>query len=249
MRNSPEWKMGDDAQRAYAKVAAADGWMVVPMYAAEGNVRETQAPMLLSGDARDPMAVSPDLLLMRSTRPSEWNDVKAKKVPTWRRAYPGPRWEHGCDRAVLEEYKRVQDETGVQFKIIVRELHSPIDGHRESPLTGPPCWLSITLGLAFAIGDIRDDWPGGRSQPTRRGRRGMGGILWARTAMTQIQGDGSPVIVYTRHDLSEFACRRCGLSEWYECSNDGTWMQACQTCNPAGRRLILEYEQNASARA
>lgn len=187
MKDSREWAIGDTAQREYAELCAGIGWTVAPMYAFEEVVAETKAPvMLVPGGRRAGLIVAPDLLLMRSDKSPTWVDVKAKSVPTWRRCHPGPRWEHGCDLDIAEEYRAVQDRTGIECYIVVHEVTSPVSDSSQSALVESGIWLSIAIDSAFDVGQVRADWPGGSLAPARRGRRGRGGLLWARSAMRRV---------------------------------------------------------------
>ena len=178
-----EWKIGDNAQRRWAYFVSSQGGIAVPIYGFEGNTSDTKAPMLIS---RNTLLVAPDLLVLRGDV-RKWNEVKAKASPTWRYAPPGPRWEHGFDWALLEEYRAVSRESGCPVFIVVHELRSPLDASRGSPLSGAERFLAIDLEHAARIGQHRPDWPGGTKLPHERGRNGQGGLLWPRSAMTEIQ--------------------------------------------------------------
>lgn len=188
MKRTKEWAIGDTAQRKYAELCAGMGWTVAPMYAFEECVTETKAPvMLVPGVANQAgLIVAPDLLLMRADKSPAWVDVKAKSVPSWRRVSPGPRWEHGCDLSIAEEYRAVQDRTGIECHIVVHEIRSPISDTSDSALVESGVWLAIGIADAFNVGQVRSDWPGGALHPQRRGRRGRGGLLWARSDMRRV---------------------------------------------------------------
>jgi hypothetical protein len=178
-----EWKMGDGAQKRWAEAQARRGRIVLPVYGFEDNVPETKAPMLIANDG---LLVAPDLLLMGGSKGVQWNEVKAKAAPTWRRLAPGPRWEHGCDYSLLIGYEEVQERSAAQVFIVLNETMTPMDLQRESQLVTADIWLYIPLDDAKDFGQHRPDWPGGKQQPKRRGRRGMGGWLWPRDAMKLI---------------------------------------------------------------
>jgi len=178
-RTTPEWILGDASQRSYAKTLADAGRIVLPVYDFENNTPESKAPLLL---IKGGILVVPDLLVM-GAKPTCWNEVKAKSVPTWRRCPPGPRWEHGIDFALSTEYAKVEEASGYVVFIVIHELTSPLSANQEGPLSGPPCLLYIALQTAIEMGDRRKDWPGGAAQPNRRGRNREGGLLWDRSAM------------------------------------------------------------------
>jgi hypothetical protein len=180
----PEWIMGDTAQKRWAQIVARSGKVVLPTYGMKDVAASSKAPLLFT---RNGLRVAPDMLLMQvvdGKSISRWHEVKAKGKPTWRRCHPGPRWEHGIDFALLKEYLQVQLETGAGVWLVVFEENSPRDAAIESPLDGPAQWLAITLNDAHRVGDLRIDWPGGKFNPRRRGKRGEGGWLWDRADMT-----------------------------------------------------------------
>jgi hypothetical protein len=183
MLNTPEWAMGDASQKQWALRMAKRGYCVLPVYDLEDQDHSTKAPMLFDIHG---VLVSPDVLLLKLDK-KWWHDVKAKSVPTWRRIPPGPRWEHGCDMANAEQYLKVQDATGIPMYIIVHEQRSPKDETQDSALIPKEQWLAIHITRAFAVGDLRSDWPGGKRQPNRRGRCGKGGLLWARSEMAKVR--------------------------------------------------------------
>ncbi len=179
--DSAEWKMGDSSQKDYAMLIAKRGFVVMPVYDMNDAIQATKAPVLFSDTG---LLVAPDVLLM-SAKSQVWQDVKAKSKPTWRRIEA--RWEHGCDYALAVEYQKVQKMTGIPAGIVVHESKSPLDETMESYICGPPAWLYITINDAFKLGTHRTDWPGGKDDPSRRGKKGMGGLLWARSEMKTIK--------------------------------------------------------------
>lgn len=178
---SREWIMGDSAQKQWARRVASTGKVVLPTYGMDDVDSSTKAPVLFCDEG---LIVAPDMLVMSRNGDSRWHEVKAKAVPTWRRFRPGPRWEHGIDFSLLGEYQDVERQTGSAVWFVVREESSPGDPARESKLDGPPLWLAITLQDAVRHGERRPEWPGGKSNPSRRGRHGEGGWLWPRAAMS-----------------------------------------------------------------
>lgn len=106
-----------------------------------------------------------------------------KSMPIWRRFTPGPRWEHGCDWATVQEYRDVQERLGFPVVIVVYERQTPEDATADSPLVPSDYRLTIPLDHAIEVGDHRLDWPGGKFHPERRGRDDLGGLLWARSDM------------------------------------------------------------------
>jgi len=179
---SREYKFGDCAQRDWAQELARRGRLVLPVYGLDGNSPATKAPVILRRGGG--WLVAPDLLVMGNNgKPAVWNEVKAKGIPTWRIYPPGPRWEHGFDFSLVSEYGVIEADSGMEVWIVVFEQASPLDANVRSPLEGPPVWLMIPLRRAIACGDRRSDWPGGKKSPRDRGRRGKGGLLWARTEM------------------------------------------------------------------
>ena len=178
-----EWKIGDSAQQRWARIVANGGSVVLPTYGMDEVDAATKAPVLFTCDG---LLVAPDLLVM-SHGQSKWNEVKAKSQPTWRRFSPGPRWEHGCDYSLRLEYERVRDKSGSEVFIVVNEIVSPVDPNADSELMQSDEWLVISLSKAIETGDRRSDWPGGKKNPQRRGRKGMGGWFWARSAMDRVE--------------------------------------------------------------
>lgn len=177
-RSRPEWLIGDSVQKAWARKTAKDGNCVLPAYALEDSDASTKAPVLFTGNG---LLVSPDMLVLGFY--NRWHEVKAKAVPSYFRKLQ--RWEHGCDYALFLEYEKVAKETGLPVCIIVFEMKSPSDPSKESKLikNATGSWLAIRLTEAREFGERRSDWPGGRVDPDRRGKRGMGGWLWPRDKM------------------------------------------------------------------
>ena len=179
--DSREWLMGDAVQKQWARTVAESGAVVLPIYGMDDVDSRTKAPVLFLGTE---LLVAPDLLVMKPGL-TRWHEVKAKSIPTWRRFRPGPRWEHGIDYSLLEEYKQVQSRSGAAVWIVVHEELSPLDADTESQLAPSPEWLVIKLDTAVRVGDRRPDWPGGKKS-SNHGRRGQGGWLWARSEMTKV---------------------------------------------------------------
>jgi hypothetical protein len=179
---SREWKLGDSAQKRWAE-SLARGCVVVPAYALNPIDTRTKAPMLFRGEGE--LLVAPDLLVLSRTE-CAWHEVKAKAIPTWRRNHRnGPRWEHGLDFWDFDQYRRVEEESGIAVHIVLFEERSPIDPRAEQrELTGPPMWLSALLQDLESWGEHRPDWPGGANNPANRGRFDQGGWLWPRNRMT-----------------------------------------------------------------
>lgn len=182
MKDSREWLQGNSAQQAWADVLRHRGNAVVPTYAFEDVAPETKAPVMLVPNG---VRVLPDLLNFRYQDRATWHEVKSKSVPTWYRIHA--RWEHGCDYSLSQEYSMVQDETGLDVWIVVFETASPLDDEHDSLLELSGRWFGIALNKALAYGEHRVDWPGGKSQPFRRGRKGMGGLLWPRRRMLEME--------------------------------------------------------------
>jgi len=176
--DSREWKIGDSAQKLWARIVAGKGAVVLPTYDMVETDTASKAPMLFTNDG---LLVAPDLLVMSRGKPPKWNEVKAKAKPGWYRIKH--RWEHGFDYSLVREYQQVQNLSGAPVYIVVNELASPLDNNNESPLTGPEMWFAISLSNAMTKGERRPTWPGGRRRPNDRGRRGEGGWLWARNDM------------------------------------------------------------------
>ena len=181
--STAEWIKGDGAQREWATYVANQGLVVLPTYNMGDDLAENKAPVLLTADG---VLTAPDLLVTGAQASTRWHEVKAKSRPSWRRFHPGPRWEHGCDWCLAMEYKEVQTKTGFSVFIVVHEDRSPQDTGTESPLSGPESWLTIPLSKALDVGEHRKDWPGGKANPNRRGKRQMGGLLWDRSQMLHI---------------------------------------------------------------
>lgn len=181
IEGTPEFEMGQESEALFASLMAERGFIVVPAYSI-GERTAGGAPCLMTGGGR---FAAPDVLML-SGKSHRWVDVKAKSVPTWRRCHPGPRWEHGIDKSIADEYRMVQERSGITMSLIVHERASPLDPDSHSPIAGRALWLAIRLDDAFVIGDHRPDWPGGSSAERRRGRRGAGGLLWARNMMADV---------------------------------------------------------------
>lgn len=178
MKHTDEWSRGDTAQRRWADLMVQRGHAVLPVHAFDDVVPDTKAPVMLVPEG---IRVTPDVLLLRARHGALWHEVKSKSVPTWYRIYE--QWEHGCDYALALEYQAVQIETGTTVQIIVHETRTPIDPYDDAGLMDSETWLFIPLKKVFRVGEHRPDWPGGRNQPHRRGRSGMGGLLWPRHEM------------------------------------------------------------------
>lgn len=167
-RDTDAYRRGDTAQREWAAFCLTHGGgVVIPLYDSTEITPEDKAPMvmMLGEDV-----IAPDCLYINSqTGKLCWHEVKAKTAPTFRINPPGPRWEHGIDLDAALQYQLLERESKISVLIIVQD---------------PVGWLSITLENVFRTGDERKDWPGGSSEPLRRGRRGKGGLLWPRSAMS-----------------------------------------------------------------
>lgn len=181
LRDTAEFAFGDRTQRAWADELARAGRSVLPTHAFDEVVPETRAPMMVSPRG---LLVTPDVLTFNPKGQIAWHEVKGKTEPTWRKFRPGPRWEHGFDYSLLAEYRDVQSTTGTRVFIVVGESRSPIS--EDSDELGPPGpWLYVSLNDVQEHGEYRETWPGGASEPWRRGRDGKGGLLWARRIMRE----------------------------------------------------------------
>lgn len=180
--DSPNTRLGMEAETIAAKIMQSRGSAVLPACSIIGNTEATKAPMFLPPDGG--IIVCPDLLTFRDGKHT-WIDVKGKSVPSWRRNSPGPRWEHGIDYSHMLEYKRCGEITGGAVWILLKESKRPSDTSAESPLVVGGDWLAIKLSDAEACGERRTDWPGGKIRPGDRGSKGLGGFLWPRSAMSQ----------------------------------------------------------------
>src|SRR3990167_4799343 len=164
-KRSPEWALGDTAQRRWADNLATRGNAVLPAYQFEECVAETKAPVMVIpslGGAR--FVITPDVLSLRPGAMPVWHDVKAKSVPTWYRKLA--RWEHGFDFSLLEEYQEAERVSGCRAWIIVNETASPLDCCSDSPCAPSYAWLGISLCDVERLGTRRRDWPGGRDDPS-----------------------------------------------------------------------------------
>ena len=178
--------MGALAESEAARIMAARGHLVVPVFSATQNTDKTDAPMLYRPGGG--VVVGPDLLVFAAAGAS-WIDVKGKAIPTWRRTHQ--RWEHGIDRACFEDYESVGRYSKLPVWLLIREERAPADPLRESALFERVTWLTVSLADAREKGEERRDWPGGVANPGRRGRHGLGGWLWPRTAMRRWFGGTS----------------------------------------------------------
>lgn len=173
----PEYLLGHSAEVRWCRRLAAIGGVVVPVYGATDVDESTKAPVLFTPGKR---LVSPDLLYVSKEHRS-WQEVKAKSQPSWFRKLR--RWEHGIDTDLVNQYRDVEQLSGIDLLIVVHEVRAPRDPERESPLVDSDRFLWIRLSEILKHGEHRPDWPGGRSNPSRRGRRRKGGHLWARSQM------------------------------------------------------------------
>lgn len=176
---SKEWKQGDTSQQRWAEILTAKGNRVLPAYAFEDVVKETKVPMMMKPGG---LIVTPDILCL-SRKGITWHEVKSKSIPSWRRCPPGPRWEHGIDFDLIEEYQEVEEITGSEVYIIVHELKSPADPLNESDLILSGKWLVVKLKNVVHYGDRRLDWPKRYGNSSDLGRNGKGGWLWDRSIM------------------------------------------------------------------
>lgn len=181
---TPEWLLGDGAQKRWARAVAKNGRVVLPTYGMDDVDSSTKAPVLFFNDE---LLIAPDILLLGGGKPPAWNDVKAKSIPTWRICKPGPRWEHGIDYACLTEYERVQSESGHRVYIVIHETRSPSNPLAKSELIESDTWLYMSIDDIRRSGDRRPDWPGGKLDKRRRGRKRLGGWLWDRRDMRLVR--------------------------------------------------------------
>lgn len=180
VKKSPEWARGDTAQRQWADVLTERGSCALPTYAFEDVTKETKAPVMLIPGG---LLVTPDVLCMSGSGIT-WHEVKSKSCPSWNRNRT--RWEHGFDHSLLREYQDVARRTGCPVWIVVYEISSPENPLADSKLVPSGLWLCMALSDVMRLGRHQHDWPGGKAQPHRRGRRGEGGWLWARVDMTEL---------------------------------------------------------------
>lgn len=194
---SPEFLLGDAAQKQWALLLAEAGNVVAPMYGAVDVSASTKAPVLFADrkQVRNGRLIAPDLFVCAPGKAC-WQDVKAKSVPGY--LYRQRRWEHGVDFEVMREYELAQILSGFPVWLIVHEVQSPREGAEppwpngdwrdyERFLEPSGQWLGISLGNAFATGEARPSWPGGQSRPRERGKHGKGGWLWPRDAMLYLE--------------------------------------------------------------
>jgi hypothetical protein len=184
---TPEYQFGDTAQRKWGEHLRELGRSVMPAYAFKEMTAETKSPVLLIPQG---LLVTPDLLSFSIDKGPSWHEVKAKSVPTWHRN--SGRWEHGFDFSLLSEYERVRDITHLPIFIVVNERAGPMNPLLDSELLPADNWLWLSLGAIKALGEHRPDWPGGKSQPNRRGRHGKGGWLWPRIGMSIARSPSAP---------------------------------------------------------
>lgn len=210
MRDTPEWAHGDRTQRAWANELARCGRAVLPTHAFDEVVKETRAPMMVVPKVIESsgLLITPDVLTFMPGRKLAWHEVKGKTAPTPRKFLPGPRWEHGFDRDLLEPYLRVQASSGVDVYIVVGESASPEDDDGDAlstdigaRLVPPGKWLWIPLNAVAVLSDDESDracWPKQRSGPCdggrtcKHGRNGRGGRLWDRSLMRVWRGIAGP---------------------------------------------------------
>jgi hypothetical protein len=179
----PEYVMGQQSEELFARKMQVRGWAVLPTCDLTSVVKETKAPVLYAPNGG--ISVTPDALIFRDGK-SCWTEIKGKTEPTWRIYPPGPRWEHGIDYDLVGHYLDVQESTDLRVYLVVHERKTPGDPRRQSDLVAADVWLRVSLADAQVIGERRTEWPGGKSAPSRRGRGGLGGWLWARDAMEEI---------------------------------------------------------------
>lgn len=184
LHSSPEWRRGDQAQRAWESRLLSRGCAVLPCYRMRDEDTGLSAAPALATSEGD--LVLPDLLVLGPGRP-RWEEVKGKHGPAWCRTRS--EWVHGADARRLDQYRRVQAVSGIPVLLIVREDTSPIDPDHESPLVPAGTWLAIALDEVYRTGTYCASWPGGLARPALRGTGRAGGILWPRSLMAQADGE------------------------------------------------------------
>ena len=175
MNRVDSWEFGTRCELKWARFLGSLGRMVVPTYAASEALNGTKAPMLIW---RDGLLVSPDLLVLGEH--AAWHEVKGKAKPSWYRKRR--RWEHGIDYALVSEYGKVQEISGLPCWLALYEEESPADPYSDGGLAPGGYWLVLSLDDAREMGEHRPLWPGGRNSKDR-GKWGEGGLLWPRNNM------------------------------------------------------------------
>lgn len=179
LEDTQEYQMGRSAEARWCRaVVQRYGGMALPVYGATEVDDSTKAPVLF---ARNGVCVAPDVFYANSTARA-WHEVKAKSVPGWYRNLQ--RYEHGIDYSLYLDYLRVEEETGIPVFIVVHEARTPtVPAQSTGDMSPSGVFLFAALRTVRTRGEHRPTWPGGRSQPWRRGRRGRGGWLWPRDCM------------------------------------------------------------------
>lgn len=118
--DSPEWRLGQAAERLVRAHFTAQGWFVVPMYA----IQDGGAPKVI-GQLRS--HVLPDLQKFRDGE-IRWVEVKAKTCPVW--FQKSGRYRHGIDLPHWHDYVRVESESGLPGYLAIVQI---TNGRDEPP--------------------------------------------------------------------------------------------------------------------
>lgn len=192
--NSKEWQLGDSTQKLFAEILVKNNRVVLPTYGMS-DVSSIKAPVLF---CLPEFLIAPDILSYKKDQGSTWIDMKAKSKPVWHRNEK--RWKHGVDYSLALQYRQVETETETPMLMVVFECASPTNPDSDGDLVPASRWLFIRLKDAFKLGEHRQDWPGGKSDPSRRGKGGLGGLLWARNLMGEIVVDNESLEIIQIYD-------------------------------------------------
>lgn len=183
--------VGQEFEQEAAKRLATNGWIVIPVSEYANNTgAKINAPMLVSPKG---VAISPDLLAMKAGEKSFWFEVKDKSEPTY--TWKFGRWEHGIDKPNADDYKTVQENSGIPVVILIHERNSPktpdlylsssddIGAYRKMKADLQPSnlWLWVYLDDAIKHGNVRANNP----EMTKPNNPTGSGLYWPRSIMKE----------------------------------------------------------------
>lgn len=183
-----EWSQNARARQELTAELLRKGYTVLPIPLGEPAPEEEPEPTISTPKGQ---ILAPDLYCIHPKKGDLFCAAQGKGRPAWFRKYA--RWQHGIDYALYDGYLRAQRITGRRAVLAVQEVASPVSPHQQCELRPSSDWLYIWLDQAGIVGEHMPDWPGGARQPWRRGKNGLGGWLWPRSAMTRDPFDPSPI--------------------------------------------------------
>ncbi len=168
--DTEEYRHGEEAQQAVLEYLRSRGHSVLPVYGMTAVDPSTKAPVLLCPTGT---VVVPDLLAFCPNDNTVWVEVKGKQRPGFYRIYKCH--THAIDYSLLEEYERVEEATGLNVWLVIRERKSPEQHDEPGQETGEPALLAISVRDARRLGE--------RSMTLFSGRGGRGAWWWKRDDM------------------------------------------------------------------